>query len=65
MVATQLLLSAVNLDLQAISREPVNRGPLLAAEVPLDKRTGGGAEARIGDVETPLVQQPAPMRGRE
>jgi hypothetical protein len=64
-VATQLLLSAVNLDLQAIPREPVNHGPLLPAEVPLDKRPGGGAEARVGDVETPLVQQPASMRSRE
>ena len=64
-IATQLLLSAVNLDLQAVPREPVNRGPLLPAEVPLDKRTGSGAEARIGDVEKPLVQQPAAMRRGE
>jgi hypothetical protein len=64
-VATQLLISAVNLDLQSIPREPVNRGPLLPAEVPLEKRPGGVAEARLGDVETPLVQQPASVRRRE
>jgi hypothetical protein len=33
--------------------------------VPLDERPGGGAKAGIGDVETPLVHQPSPMRSLE
>ena len=32
MIGVQLLISAVNLDLQAVPREPINGGPLAAAE---------------------------------
>lgn len=43
MIGTQLLISAVNLDLQAIPREPVNGGPLTALaaeeEAPTHSRT--------------------------
>jgi dolichol-phosphate mannosyltransferase len=34
MIGVQLLISAVNLDLQAIPREPINAGPLTHAEEP-------------------------------
>lgn len=34
MIGVQLLISAVNLDLQAIPREPINGGPLTQAEEP-------------------------------
>lgn len=63
-VAAQLLISAVNLDLQSIPREPINGGAL-APEMPVAKRTRGGPELQVGDVETPLVEQPATMRSRE
>lgn len=43
MIGVQLLISAVNLDLQAIPREPINGGPLTArpaeAEEPLPQQT--------------------------
>lgn len=34
MIAVQLLLSAAQYDLEAVPREPINRGPLAAAETP-------------------------------
>jgi glycosyltransferase involved in cell wall biosynthesis len=50
MIGVQLLLSAAQLDLEAVPREPINQGPLAAEEsAPRDRRiahVGSGIDAR-------------------
>ncbi|HVR37698.1 MAG TPA: glycosyltransferase family 2 protein [Thermoanaerobaculia bacterium] len=53
----QLLISAGNLDLQAIPREPINSGAILPAEMMRDERTRERREAIMRDVEAPLVEE--------
>jgi glycosyltransferase involved in cell wall biosynthesis len=61
MLGVQFLVSAATLDLQAVPREPVNRGPLTvrapSADVLLDERPRGGGEAFPGEPEAPLVEE--------
>ena len=65
MLAVQFLVSAATLDLRAVPREPVNRGPLLRADVRGDERVGGGGEAFPGEAEAPLVEERARVRRLE
>lgn len=57
MLGVQFLVSAATLDLQAVPREPVNRGPLLPRDVRIDEGAGGGGEALPGEMEAALVKE--------
>jgi glycosyltransferase involved in cell wall biosynthesis len=56
MLGVQFLVSAATLDLRAVPREPVNRGPL-HRDVRLDEGRRGGDEAVPREVEAPLVKE--------
>jgi len=62
MLGVQFLVSAATLDLQAVPREPVNRGPLLPRDVRLDEGAGGGGEALPGEMEAALVEEGTRVR---
>jgi len=62
MLGVQFLVSAATLDLQAVPREPVNRGALLPPDVRLDERARGGDEALPREVEASLVKEGPRMR---
>ena len=57
MLGVQFLVSAATLDLQAVPREPVNRGALLHHDVRVDERAGGGGESLPREAEAPLVKE--------
>jgi len=57
MLGVQFLVSAATLDLQAVPRDPVNRGALLESDVRLDEGAGGGGEALPREPETALVKE--------
>ena len=57
MLGVQFLVSAATLDLQAVPRDPVNRGALLESDVRLDERAGGGGEALPREPEAALVKE--------
>jgi len=61
MLGVQFLVSAAMLDLQAVPRDPVNRGSLIP-DVPVDERTRSGREAFPREAETPLVKERARVR---
>jgi dolichol-phosphate mannosyltransferase len=62
MLGVQFLVSAATLDLQSVPREPVNTGPLVQPDVPLDERPRGVAEPLPGEAKTPLVEQRSRVR---
>jgi glycosyltransferase involved in cell wall biosynthesis len=57
MLGVQFLVSAATLDLQAVPRDPVNRGALLEGDVRLDEGAGGGGEALPREPESALVKE--------
>jgi glycosyltransferase involved in cell wall biosynthesis len=57
MLGVQFLVSAATLDLQAVPREPVNRGALLHHDVRVDERARGGGESLPREAEAPLVKE--------
>jgi dolichol-phosphate mannosyltransferase len=72
MLGVQFLVSAATLDLQAVPREPINRGPLLSGgqailpvDASLDERAGGGGEALPREPEAPLIEKRPGVRGGE
>lgn len=65
MLGVQFLVSAATLDLRAVPREPVNRGPLLRDDVRADERSGGSGETLPGETEAALVEEGARVGRRD
>src|SRR5688500_10855024 len=69
MVGVQLLLSAAQLDLAAVPREPVNQGPLAVEEsAPHDRRiahTDSEIDARTAAIPGAVETRHGPNRRRE
>lgn len=65
MVAVQLLLSAAHYDLEAVPREPVNKGAIAAEETPAREPRGGRTDSEIDVRTAAAAREVARTRGAD